>query len=1326
MGHDAFISYSHAADSQLAPRLQDGLQRLAKPWWRRRSLHVFRDDTGLTANPGLWSSIVTAMDDSDWFVFLASPEAAESPWVQRELGHWLERNGPDKLLPVVTGGTWVWDSARDDFDMAASSAVPAVLAGAFLEEPRHVDMTWARSEDQVDLRNARFRDQVAEIGAPIHGMAKDDLEGADVREHRRTLRWAWGAAAALLVLTGLSVIAGLVAMRNADEAAAQRDEASMQRVSAEESAADAQQQQQVAEEERANAELKEAEALEAKNQADVEKQRAQRNEEAAREAEAETQDALANESAALAAEEEASARADEKAEEARANADEAATNADRAEAEARRAAANAADAIAKGELASANELKALANLDEANRQRAAAKASAQTAIASERQTQLALQSEKQAKAAETAAKDAAQRSAAEAQRSATEARAAQAAAEAAAEAEATARAAESEARQSAETEALASASAAQTGELSLLLGVEAARRSTAATTTGADGVNVFRTPTGSGYVVRAPYRVPDSVTGRRALFEAVAAAQGGADSYRIDRFLPFAADMADPPVSLWRPVVSANGRYLAAAEFPDSYRAARGPVPTRVFVWDLDSPTPAVKVLTGHTEQVVTLAFAGDGSTLVTQDVPFDLASGAPTTRVWDVASGQQLLEREALMFLDPTGEHIALQAWGLAEVEFVSGRTAEVEAVQPGFMATDPLTYDRAGGAQHPRYIESPFSADGAYAYGHSGGRAVLWDLGTGGRLTVPLASPAALWSTTPRVSPDGSGLAAAIENGTDLAFFDAASGTPLLSFPVTTGNVVSLQWNEDATRLAILDDQSQLIVLDNDTDGVNDTWATQVPLGEVGFDRTGRFVTVTVPVPGALSAYGTVVFDRGTGASLGLFDGQLVASRAAGAADLFFLRNDSTLAAVASADGRTVQADPVSDDVSAVAVSPEGHRLAVSTRSGVRVWDLSGDGPSVRTAATSNLTMGLQYRRGSEQLIGTGFGGVPVMWDLTRIGAGSPLGFASPDATILADGITVFEPFAAGTAVRFRNLFTGETAPGPSLQQGESVAYTLAGPEGGPLVVNLTDGTAVVADEQGSTIGRTPGWVATASRDGSRMALRGPGRTVEVVDTGDLSTVQTISLDALSDDDIAAQSDSVALDPDGSRLAATNGTGDTVVWDVGTGEVITSIPGLSADRISYPLWGLGFSPDGGRLVVKGASNTVRMYATGPGDEWELRATETLPKEFAGRVLFSPDGSLVAIDGLFLLDGETLRPIATLLAGPGSVTRFSSDGSSLATIAASGLEGPDDFREVVRWTVSIDELSAEACRIAARDLTIDEWNRYLGTSGEAYRRSCG
>jgi hypothetical protein len=42
--YDAFISYSHAKDKPIAAALQSVVQKLGKPWYRRRALRVFRDD----------------------------------------------------------------------------------------------------------------------------------------------------------------------------------------------------------------------------------------------------------------------------------------------------------------------------------------------------------------------------------------------------------------------------------------------------------------------------------------------------------------------------------------------------------------------------------------------------------------------------------------------------------------------------------------------------------------------------------------------------------------------------------------------------------------------------------------------------------------------------------------------------------------------------------------------------------------------------------------------------------------------------------------------------------------------------------------------------------------------------------------------------------------------------------------------------------------------------------------------------------------------------------------------------------------------------------
>ncbi len=209
--YDGFLSYSHAADDLLAPRLQAGLQRFAKPWWRRRALHIFRDEASLSANPHLWSSITDALDDSDWFVLLLSPEAADSVWVNREIDYWKEHRDPLKILPVVTDGEFGWS----DGDVGGN-AVPDSLLGVFADEPRWVDLRFARTETQLDLRHTRFRDAIADIAAAVRGVPKDELESEEIHQHRRTVRTAWTAGIAILAL-GVAATVGAVVAYNAQQ-----------------------------------------------------------------------------------------------------------------------------------------------------------------------------------------------------------------------------------------------------------------------------------------------------------------------------------------------------------------------------------------------------------------------------------------------------------------------------------------------------------------------------------------------------------------------------------------------------------------------------------------------------------------------------------------------------------------------------------------------------------------------------------------------------------------------------------------------------------------------------------------------------------------------------------------------------------------------------------------------------------------------------------------------------------------------------------------------------------------------------------------------------
>ena len=198
VSYDAFLSYSHAKDKPIAAALQSVVQTLGKPWYARRSLRVFRDDTSLSATPHLWPSIEQALGNSRFLILLASPEAATSPWVDKETSYWLAHNSVDKLLIALTDGALTWD--RRDFCWSAATPLPASLKGKFPSEPKWVDLRAYR--EGASPRDARFMELAANFAAAVQGAPKEDLLSNEVRQQRRALTLAWSAVGLLLALVG--------------------------------------------------------------------------------------------------------------------------------------------------------------------------------------------------------------------------------------------------------------------------------------------------------------------------------------------------------------------------------------------------------------------------------------------------------------------------------------------------------------------------------------------------------------------------------------------------------------------------------------------------------------------------------------------------------------------------------------------------------------------------------------------------------------------------------------------------------------------------------------------------------------------------------------------------------------------------------------------------------------------------------------------------------------------------------------------------------------------------------------------------------------------
>lgn len=218
MRFDAFISYSHYADSQFSEALEYHLERFAKPWYRLNAANVFRDETNLHASPELWGQIIGNLDNARHLILLASPESARSVWVQREITHWLTNGAHDdpgelsrervdpgqasRFLIVLTSGTIEWDDRRGDFRWEATTSLPDCLRDVFPHVPLWIDALWAKAEPRPPLTRANrdFVKVVAKLSAPIRGLDIETLLGLDHAEHRRTKRHIAAAASVCAAL----------------------------------------------------------------------------------------------------------------------------------------------------------------------------------------------------------------------------------------------------------------------------------------------------------------------------------------------------------------------------------------------------------------------------------------------------------------------------------------------------------------------------------------------------------------------------------------------------------------------------------------------------------------------------------------------------------------------------------------------------------------------------------------------------------------------------------------------------------------------------------------------------------------------------------------------------------------------------------------------------------------------------------------------------------------------------------------------------------------------------------------------------------------------
>ena len=188
------------------------------------------------------------------------------------------------------------------------------------------------------------------------------------------------------------------------------------------------------------------------------------------------------------------------------------------------------------------------------------------------------------------------------------------------------------------------------------------------------------------------------------------------------------------------------------------------------------------------------------------------------------------------------------------------------------------------------------------------------------------------------------------------------------------------------------------------------------------------------------------------------------------------------------------------------------------------------------------------------------------------------------------------------------------------------------------------------------------------------------------------------------------------IALSNDGRYLATvTLDNGMVTLWDVETERLIRQYVTNGGAEV-YPVW---FSNDN-RFLVAAANGTIYVWPVLPEDK-----QVTIEYDPYGTISVSNNGQYFAIFGRELArvweyDGTSYKEIASLINKSNIVHLAFGSQNLLVTAGADGI--------ATVWSVAgalSDNLRTEACSRVTRNLTIDEWNKYLPSSVGTYRKTC-
>ena len=320
--------------------------------------------------------------------------------------------------------------------------------------------------------------------------------------------------------------------------------------------------------------------------------------------------------------------------------------------------------------------------------------------------------------------------------------------------------------------------------------------------------------------------------------------------------------------------------------------------------------------------------------------------------------------------------------------------------------------------------------------------------------------------------------------------------------------------------------------------------------------------------------------------------------------------------------------------DDVTAVAWSPDGKRIATGADDGVRVWDVvTGEG--LFSLEHGSKVRSVAWSPDGRRIAAASDGGVRVLdavtgEELLNLEHSSQVDSVawSPDGSRIATG--------SDGGVRVLDAVTGESLL--SLEHGHKVGSVAWSPDGSRIATASDGGVrvwdAVTGEEllnlEHSRLVRSVAW----SPDGRHIATSSTFDAVRVWDA--VTGKELLSLER------GRGFGSVVWSPDGSRIVTSSTFGGVWVWDA----VLLSLERVHGLKRGHGFGSVVWSPDGSRIAT-GSFGGVRVWDAVTGKE--LLNLEH--SHWVDSVAWSPDGSRIATgpDGVWVWDAVTGKELLSL-----------------------------------------------------------------------------